>query len=230
MQTIKNSAKQPVSFYSEILLDTTRLKKCDKALIEKALQLIKNLAAVDPEKAKMINNALKDYANSFNKTIFQRTMDIIKLLFLSLLGALVVSMAIMCLSLALLFFIPLLAFAPIQGLACIGIAIAGLALLNIGLFTLKTAMTLAEKIIDPKRALKEITAELNPYYEEVKKEFDLKQDKKVVLEESNAIENKPQPISSIFFRSSPHRDDASNEEDKHATHLNNMILATQLRK
>lgn len=228
MKIIKNSAKQPMPFYSEILLDTTQLKKCDIALVEKALQLIKNLAEIDPEKAKKINDALKDYVNSFNKTIFRQTMDIVKLLFLSLLGSFVVSMGLMCFSLALLFFIPLLTLAPIQGLACIGIAIAGLALLGIGLFTLKKAMTLAEKIIDPKRALKEIIAELNPYYEEAKMELDLKQDKKIVLEKNNSAENKIQYTSSIFFSPSPHRD--KNEENRQTTYLNNMILATQLRK
>lgn len=228
MQIIKKSAKQPMPFYSEILLANTQLKKCDIALVEKALQLIKNLAEVDPEKAKMINDALKDYINSFNKTLFRRTMDIVKLLFLSLLGALVVSMGIMCFSLALLFFIPLLAFAPI-GLACIGIAMAGLALLHIGLFTLGTAMTLAEKILYPNKALKEIIADLNPYYEEAKMELDVKQDKKIDLEKNNSIENKPQSVSSIFFRFSPHNT-VQNEENRPAKHLDNMILATQLRK
>lgn len=61
MQIIKNSAKQPMPFYSDILLDTTLLKKCDIALVEKALQLIKNLAEIDPEKAKMtthLNNMI----------------------------------------------------------------------------------------------------------------------------------------------------------------------------
>ncbi|WP_342227222.1 hypothetical protein [Rickettsiella endosymbiont of Rhagonycha lignosa] len=228
MQIIKNSAKQPMPFYCDILLDTELLKKCDRTLVEKALQLIKNLVEIDPEKAKMIHNALIDYVNSHNKTLFRQTMDIVKLLFLSLLGSLVVSMAIMCFSLALLFFLSsVVTGAFILTAACIGIAMAGLPLLGIGVYTLKAAITLAEKILYP-NALKEIMAELTPYYEEAKKELDLNQDKKIVLE-GNSVENKPQPISSVFFKSSSNRDNANNEENT-AIHLNNMILATQLRK
>lgn len=231
MKIIKNSAKQPMSFYSEILLDTTLLKKCDIALVEKALQLIKNLAEVDPEKAKMINDALKDYVNSFKKTMFQQTRDIVKCLFLLLSGLLLMGIGIAGLSLALLFFIPSLALAPIQALVCIGIAIAGLALLGISLLPMSAGGILLQKIIEPRGYLEKIIAELNPYYIKAKMD-EVKQVTPVALAENNFAEiNTQKPIASAFFRSSsPHRDNVLNEDDRQATYLNNLVLPTQLRK
>lgn len=235
--------KQKMSLYSDGLFDTAQLEGSDIALIKRALGLIKKLVEVDAEKARIMDDTLKDYVNSSKKFVFDKKIRGSSLdhgrfyngLPLIAGSLMVLGIFAITLTAAILLTIAFPPTAPLSSAIMVYFVEFFILPSFIGMTaffaTHDTIMDRLAKVIDSSQKTMEKKADkLNTYCDEAERELNNQKDNPFVSKENDNKSDSMEGFKTQYAPMFSLPDGSANNDEDRPRLLSNMTLATQARK